>query len=39
MEKAHVKVNMGGAAAAVEAYRTSPTPNAIVIDLPSGGKN
>ncbi len=32
MEKAHVKVNMGGAEAAVEAYRTSPTPNVIVIE-------
>lgn len=32
MEKAHVKVNMGGADAAVEAYRTSPTPNVIVLD-------
>ena len=33
MEKAHVKVNMGGASAAVEAYRTSPTPNVIVIEF------
>ena len=32
MEKAHVKVNMGGAHAAVEAYRTSPTPNVIVLE-------
>ncbi len=32
MEKAHVKVNMGGANAAVEAYRTSPTPNVIVLE-------
>ncbi len=32
MERAHVKVNMGGAAAAVEAYRTSPTPNVIVLE-------
>ncbi len=36
MEKAHVKVNMGGAGAAVEAYRTSPTPNAIVIESSAG---
>ncbi len=36
MEKAHVKVNMGGASAAVEAYRTSPTPNVIVIETSSG---
>jgi pilus assembly protein CpaE len=27
MNKAHVKQNMGGAAAAVEAYRNAPTPN------------
>ncbi len=32
MEKAHVKVNMGGAPAAVEAYRAAPTPNVIVIE-------
>ncbi|MCW2272502.1 pilus assembly protein CpaE [Rhodoblastus acidophilus] len=32
MEKAHVKVNMGGAQAAIEAYRTSPTPNVIVLE-------
>ncbi|WP_298427776.1 AAA family ATPase [Rhodoblastus sp.] len=32
MEKAHVKVNMGGASAAVEAYRTSPTPNVIILE-------
>lgn len=32
MGRAHVKVNMGGAPAAVEAYRTAPTPNLIVIE-------
>lgn len=32
LDKAHVKVNMGGAAAAIEAYRTAPTPNLIVIE-------
>ena len=32
MDKAHVKVQMGGAAAAVEAYRSAPTPNLIVIE-------
>ena len=32
MSKAHVKQNMGGAPAAVEAYRTAPTPNVIVIE-------
>jgi pilus assembly protein CpaE len=32
MDKAHVKVHMGGAAAAVEAYQSSPTPNVIAIE-------
>ena len=36
LEKAHVKVNMGGANAAVEAYRTSPPPNVIVIESSTG---
>jgi pilus assembly protein CpaE len=36
MEKAHVKVHMGGAPAAVEAYRTAPTPNIIVLESSTG---
>jgi pilus assembly protein CpaE len=32
MDKVHLKVQMGGGAAAVEAYRHSPTPNVIVIE-------
>jgi pilus assembly protein CpaE len=32
MSKAHVKVHMGGIPAAIEAYRTAPTPNLIVIE-------
>lgn len=32
MAKAHVKIQMGGAAAAVEAYQGSPTPNVILIE-------
>ena len=32
MHKAHVKIHMGGGAAAVEAYREAPTPNVIVIE-------
>jgi pilus assembly protein CpaE len=32
MDKAHVKVHMGGAPAAVESYRTAPTPNVIVLE-------
>src|SRR5262249_48141338 len=30
--KAHVKIQMGGIAAATEAYRNSPTPNVIMIE-------
>lgn len=33
MQKAHVKVHMGGGAAALEAYRHAPTPNVIVIEF------
>ncbi len=36
MAKAHVKQNMGGAAAAVEAYKNAPTPNVIVLEAPTG---
>lgn len=36
MEKAHVRVQMGGAPAAVEAYRNSATPNVIVIETDGG---
>lgn len=32
MEKAHVKLHMGGAQAAVEAFRSAPTPNVIVLE-------
>ncbi len=34
MAKVHAKQNMGGAAAAVEAYRNAPTPNVIVLEAP-----
>src|SRR5215211_1088187 len=37
MSKAHLKVQTGGIAAAVEAYRSSPTPNVIVIESQSRG--
>jgi len=30
--KAHLKIQMGGMAAAIEAYRTAPTPNVIVLE-------
>lgn len=32
MDKAHARVQMGGPAAAVEAFRTAPTPNVIVLE-------
>jgi hypothetical protein len=35
--KAHLKIQMGGIAAAVEAYSNSPTPNVIVIESASRG--
>jgi pilus assembly protein CpaE len=33
--KAHIKIQMGGMTAAIEAYRTSPTPNVIVLETDS----
>ncbi|MGH6935688.1 MAG: AAA family ATPase [Methylocella sp.] len=36
MERAHVSVHLGAAAAAVEAYRDAPTPNVIVLDSAAG---
>jgi len=30
--KAHLKIQIGGMAAAVEAYRTAPTPNVIILE-------
>ncbi|MDX6804507.1 AAA family ATPase [Terrihabitans rhizophilus] len=33
VEKAHVKVHTGGVAAAIEIYRTAPTPNVILVEL------
>ena len=38
MDKAHVKVHMGGGPAAVEAYRSAPTPNVIVLEA-GGDRN
>src|SRR5262245_49657927 len=34
--KAHLKVQMGGVAAAIEAYRGAPTPNVIVLEAEGG---
>jgi pilus assembly protein CpaE len=36
MERAHVSVHLGGAPAALEAYRDAPTPNVIVLDSAAG---
>ncbi|RTL53608.1 MAG: CtpF protein [Bradyrhizobiaceae bacterium] len=35
--KAHLKIQMGGMAAAIEAYRTAPTPNVIVLETEGRG--
>ena len=32
LAKAHLKIQMGGMVAATEAYRTSPTPNVIILE-------
>jgi pilus assembly protein CpaE len=32
LAKAHLKIQMGGMAAAVEAYRSAPTPNVIILE-------
>src|SRR5271155_715365 len=36
MAKAQIKLNMGGAPAAVEAYKSAPTPNVVVLEAPAG---
>ena len=33
LAKAHIKIQMGGVTAAVEAYRSAPTPNIIAIEM------
>jgi pilus assembly protein CpaE len=35
--KAHMKIQMGGMAAAIEAYRSAPTPNVIVLEADARG--
>jgi pilus assembly protein CpaE len=37
MAKAHLRIQMGGLAAAVESYQSSPTPNVIVLESASRG--
>ena len=34
MAKAHIKQNMGGAPAAIEAFKNAPTPNVVVLEAP-----
>jgi len=37
LAKAHLKIQMGGVAAAVEAYHSAPTPNVIILEMESRG--
>ncbi len=37
MAKAHVKIQMGGIAAAIESYKVSPTPNVIILESDGRG--
>ena len=39
MAKAHLRIQMGGLAAAVEAYNGAPTPNVIVLESESRGED
>ncbi len=39
LAKAHLKLQMGGVTAAVEAYRTSPTPNVILLETETRGND
>ncbi|MCA1451904.1 AAA family ATPase [Bradyrhizobium sp. BRP22] len=37
LAKAHLKIQMGGMAAAIEAYRSAPTPNVIILETGGNG--
>ena len=37
--KAHLKIQMGGMAAAIEAYRTAPTPNVICLETEGAARD
>jgi|HubBroStandDraft_6_1064221.scaffolds.fasta_scaffold26033_2 pilus assembly protein CpaE len=37
LAKAHLRLQMGGIAAALEAYRTSPTPNVVILESENHG--
>ena len=39
LTKAHLRVQMGGIAAALEAYRTSPTPNVVILESETHGED
>jgi len=39
MAKAHLRIQMGGLAAAVEAYQSSPTPNVIILESECRGED
>ena len=36
--KAHLKIQMGGMTAALEAYRTAPTPNVIMLEFEAAAR-
>ncbi|MGA2817917.1 MAG: CpaE family protein [Xanthobacteraceae bacterium] len=38
MAKAHLRIQMGGLIAAIEAYQSSPTPNVIILETESRGE-
>jgi pilus assembly protein CpaE len=37
MARAHLRIQMGGLVAAIEAYQSSPTPNVIMLETETGG--
>ena len=39
MAKAHLRIQMGGLIAAIEAYQSSPTPNVIILESESRGND
>jgi pilus assembly protein CpaE len=39
MAKAHLRIHMGGLAAAVEAYQSAPTPNVIMLESENRGED
>src|SRR5882757_6249884 len=39
LSKVHLRMQMGGVAAALEAYRTSPTPNVVILESENRGED